>query len=87
METYPQLLKNVRVKNKKEAREDMAVQQAVKAAEELLGSEGRVLLRESGTEPVLRVMAEAKSEELCVQAVDGIIEALIAAGHISDVAK
>lgn len=81
METYPQLLKNVHVKNKKEAMEDAIVQQAVKTAEELLGSEGRVLLRESGTEPVLRVMAEAKSEELCAQAVDGIIEALEAAGH------
>lgn len=81
IKTYPQLLKNVRVKDKKEATEDEAVRKAVRAAEEKLGSDGRVLLRESGTEPVIRVMAEAGTEELCEQVVGDIVAVLVAAGH------
>lgn len=81
MKTYPQVLKNVRVKNKTAAREEAMVQQAVRRAQEQLGSNGRILLRESGTEPVIRVMAEAGTEELCHQVVDDIIGALAASGH------
>ncbi|NLD51604.1 MAG: phosphoglucosamine mutase [Clostridiales bacterium] len=73
---YPQVLKNVRVQDKDKALNNPAVQQAVKEAESLLGDNGRVLLRKSGTEPVLRVMAEAESDALCQQVVDGIIQAM-----------
>ena len=73
---YPQVLKNVRVADKDKALKDPDVQAAVKAAEEALGEDGRVLLRKSGTEPVLRVMAEAATHEQCEQAVDSIIAAM-----------
>lgn len=76
MQTYPQVLKNVRVRDKKEAREDEAVQEAVKAGEAKLAGDGRILLRESGTEPVIRVMAEASSMELCNEVVDDIVQVL-----------
>ena len=76
MKTYPQVLKNVRVRDKKEAREDVEVQEAVKAGEAKLAGDGRILLRESGTEPVIRVMAEASSMELCNEVVDDIVKVL-----------
>lgn len=70
---YPQLLKNVRVRNKDEALNDAGVQEQTKRVAQQLGSEGRILLRASGTEPVLRVMVEAKTDELCRESVDSII--------------
>lgn len=73
---YPQLLKNVIVTDKNEAMNHPAVAAAVKKAEAELGTEGRVLLRPSGTEPVLRVMAEAGSDALCEKYVDLIIGAM-----------
>ena len=76
MKTYPQVLKNVRVRDKKEAREDAQVQAAVKAGEEKLAGDGRILLRESGTEPLIRVMAEAGTMELCNEVVDDIVAVL-----------
>ena len=76
MKTYPQVLKNVRVRDKKEAREDAEVQEAVKAGEAKLAGDGRILLRESGTEPLIRVMAEASSMELCNEVVDDIVKVL-----------
>ena len=76
MKTYPQVLKNVRVRDKKEAREDVEVQEAVRKGEEKLEGDGRILLRESGTEPVIRVMAEASSMELCNEVVDDIVKVL-----------
>ena len=76
MKIYPQVLKNVRVRDKKEAREDAEVQAAVKAGEELLSGDGRILLRESGTEPLIRVMAEAGTMELCNRVVDDIVAVL-----------
>ncbi len=76
MKIYPQVLKNVRVRDKKEAREDMEVQAAVKAGEAKLAGDGRILLRESGTEPVIRVMAEAGTMELCNEVVDDIVDVL-----------
>ncbi len=82
MKTYPQVLKNVRVADKKAAREDERVVAAVKAAEEVLAGEGRVLLRESGTEPLIRVMAEASSMENCEKVVDDLIEVLAKCGHV-----
>lgn len=76
LETYPQVLKNVRVVDKDATMADETVIAAVKKAEEELGENGRVLLRKSGTEPVLRVMAEAGTKELAEAKVDEIIDAM-----------
>ncbi len=78
---YPQVLKNVRVKNKAEAQQDAAVQAAVAAVAEKLGEDGRILVRESGTEPLIRVMVEAKTDALCQQYVDEVIAVIYAQGH------
>ena len=59
LKIYPQVLENVRVTDKKAAQNDPAVQAAVKAVAEALGDTGRILVRESGTEPLVRVMVEA----------------------------
>lgn len=82
IQVYPQLLKNVRVKDKKKARADLDVQVAVKEVEKALGDEGRILVRESGTEPVLRVMVEAKTDEICHEYVNKVILVLEEKGHI-----
>ena len=79
---YPQLLKNVRVTDKKTARENPAVQAAVNAVAETLGDEGRILVRESGTEPVIRVMVEATTDELCEKYVDQVIDVIRAEGLV-----
>ena len=79
---YPQVLKNVRVKSKPEAQNDPDVQAAVKAVADALGDEGRILVRESGTEPVIRVMVEAGSDEVCEKYVDQVIEVIKAKGHM-----
>ena len=76
---YPQLTKNVRVENKKAAREDEAV---VKEVEELLREEGRVIVRESGTELVIRVMVEASTDELCNQYVNHIVSVMTERGLV-----
>lgn len=79
----PQVLKNVRVHDKATARGDAAVQAAIAAAEKELGSTGRVLVRESGTEPVLRIMVEAESVDECEKQVDAIIAVIAAQGHVA----
>ena len=79
---YPQLLKNVRVTDKKTARENLAVQAAVNAVTETLGDDGRILVRESGTEPVIRVMVEATTDELCEKYVDQVIDVIEKEGLI-----
>ena len=79
---YPQVLKNVRVRDKDETLASPKVQNAVKEAENALGDDGRVLLRKSGTEPVLRVMAEAGSPEECEKWVDHIIDAMKEEGYV-----
>jgi len=73
----PQVMKNIRVGDKKAVRENEAVQLAVKKAEDALGSSGRVLLRESGTEPVVRIMVEAATTELCEQYADSIAAVMV----------
>lgn len=78
---YPQVLKNIRVHNKAEAQNDNDVQAALKAVAEKLGDSGRILVRESGTEPVIRVMVEAESEETCQKYVDEVIAVIKAKGH------
>ena len=80
MKIFPQLLKNVRVKDKKTARENPAVQAAVQKVADELGSDGRILVRESGTEPVIRVMVEAASDEICAKYVDSVVEVIEAEG-------
>ncbi len=79
---YPQLLKNVRVADKKTAREDCDVQAAVKKVEAALGDTGRILVRESGTEPVIRVMVEAESDAICQTYVDQVVAVLQEKGHV-----
>lgn len=79
---YPQVLKNVRVKDKKEARTDADVQAAVDRVAEALGEDGRILVRESGTEPLIRVMVEAGNKELCEQYVDEVIGVLKEKQHV-----
>ena len=79
---YPQVLKNVVVDDKDGTLEDPAVKLAVEAATAELGDNGRVLLRKSGTEPVLRVMSEAGSNEECEKHVDAIIESMKVSGHL-----
>ena len=79
---FPQLLENVKVKDKKAARNDAAVIEALAKVEKELGTDGRVLVRESGTEPVIRVMVEAKTEELCKAKVDYIVQILKNEGHV-----
>ena len=81
VEIYPQLLINVRVTDKKKAQEDPDVQKAVKEVEELLGDEGRILVRESGTEPVVRVMVEAKSDEVCHENVLKVVNVIKEKGY------
>lgn len=78
---YPQLLKNVRVRDKKMAREDKDVVAAVEAVAAKLGDEGRILVRESGTEPVIRVMVEAPDDKTCEQYVAEVIDVIYQKGH------
>jgi phosphoglucosamine mutase len=73
---YPQLLKNVRVTDKKTARENPAVQKSVEEVAAALGSDGRILVRESGTEPVIRVMVEASTDEICEKYVGQVVKVL-----------
>ncbi len=79
---FPQVLKNLRVKDKDAAMNDPAVLEAVRLAEEKLGSDGRVLVRKSGTEPLVRVMVEAATEQLCEQHAQSILEAIQAGGNL-----
>lgn len=79
---YPQLLKNVRVADKKTARENPAVIEAIAKVTEELGDNGRILVRESGTEPVIRVMVEAETNELCAKYVKQVIDVICAEGLI-----
>ena len=76
----PQVLKNVRVADKAAVRENAAVRAALKTASDALNGNGRVLLRESGTEPVVRVMAEAETEALCERVVESVVGAIRSEG-------
>ncbi len=81
---YPQVLKNVRVKSKPDAQNDPDVQAAVKKVADELGDSGRILVRESGTEPVIRVMVEADTKEICEKYVDSVIDVIREKGHLSE---
>ena len=80
---YPQVLENVRVTDKAVAQADPDVQAKVQEVAEKLGDTGRILVRESGTEPVLRVMVEAPEQETCQQYVDEVVEVIRAKGHVA----
>ena len=84
MKMYPQCLKNVVVKDKEEAQKNPVVLKAVEEVTKSLGGDGRILLRASGTEPKIRVMVEAKSDELCEQNVDKVIAVIKEQGLIAD---
>ena len=81
LQIYPQVLKNVRVRSKPDAQNDPAVQEAVQQVAEKLGDSGRILVRESGTEPVIRVMVEASDKKLCQECVDQVVDVICARGH------
>ena len=81
---YPQLLKNVRVADKKTARENPAVIEAVDNVTKALGDEGRILVRESGTEPVIRVMVEASEDALCEKYVNQVIDVMHEQGLVTE---
>ena len=81
---YPQLLQNVRVTDKKTTLENEAVQNAIKAAAEALGSDGRILVRESGTEPVIRVMVEAATDEICTEYVNQVVNVMKEQGCVQE---
>ena len=82
LKIYPQVLENVRVTDKAIAQADPDVQAKVQEVAEKLGDTGRILVRESGTEPVLRVMVEAPEQETCQKYVDEVVEVIRAKGHI-----
>ena len=87
LKIYPQVLKNVRVQDKDRALNDFAVQSAVREVSEKLGDQGRILLRKSGTEPVLRVMVEAPTHEMCEENVDAVIAVMDQRGLVVEVKK
>ena len=81
LKIYPQVLENVRVTDKKAAQNDPAVQEAVSKVAEALGDTGRILVRESGTEPVVRVMVEAPDHDTCQKYVDEVVNVICEKGY------
>ena len=81
LKIYPQVLENIRVTDKKSAQQDGDVQAAVKAVAQELGESGRILVRESGTEPLVRVMVEAADEDICRRYVDSVINVIRSKGY------
>lgn len=81
LKIYPQVLENVRVTDKKAAQNDEAVQTAVKNVAEALGDTGRILVRESGTEPVVRVMVEASDHDTCQKYVSEVVDVIRDRGY------
>lgn len=77
---FPQITRNVRVVDKKKVTGDPEVLEMLRAISATLGDSGRILLRESGTEPVVRVMVEAESEEVCEKCAGGVVDLIIARG-------
>lgn len=81
MTVFPQVLINVRVTDKRAAQEDLAVRAAVKDVEEQLGDTGRILVRESGTEPLVRVMVEAETEDRCRELAESVVRVIRDRGY------
>jgi phosphoglucosamine mutase len=84
MKMFPQCLKNVVVKDKEEAQKNPVVLKAVEEVTKSLGGDGRILLRASGTEPKIRVMVEAKTDEICEENVDKVIAVIKEQGLMAD---
>ena len=84
LKIYPQVLENVRVLDKVAAQADEDVQAAVQRVADELGDAGRILVRESGTEPLLRVMVEAESEELCRKYVNHVVDVVRRKPHAAE---
>ena len=82
LKIYPQVLKNVRVRSKEEALNDEEVLKIRDEIEKELGDDGRILLRKSGTEPVVRIMVEATTDEICEKYIDKVADILSRRGHI-----
>lgn len=78
---YPQLLENVRVTDKNIVLNDPDIQAAIDAVSERLGSNGRILVRPSGTEPLIRVMVEAGTDELCAECVHSVTNLITEKGY------
>ena len=76
VQIFPQVLKNVKVVDKQKAGENKAVLAAVENVSRTLGDDGRILLRPSGTEPLIRVMVEAKTMEECEKYTDKVIKVM-----------
>lgn len=76
LKIYPQHIESVRVKDKKAFRENAAVAEVISQVEKELGNEGRILVRESGTEPCIRVMVEAGTRQLCLESVNKVVAAM-----------
>lgn len=81
LQIYPQVLENVKVSDKQAAQSDERVQAAVRKAADMLGDSGRILVRESGTEPLVRVMVEARSEEFCRKLVNDVVSVIREQGY------
>ena len=81
MKVYPQVLINIRVKDKRLAQEDPAVQTAVQTVADELGDTGRILVRESGTEPLVRVMVEAETQQQCRELAQSVVDVIRSRGH------
>lgn len=81
---YPQLLKNVRVVDKRAVAQDASIQQKVKEINQELGDEGRILLRESGTEPVIRIMVEADDKSLCQKYINDVYALIKKGGYVCE---
>lgn len=79
---FPQLLENVRVKDKKAVNEDPVITELVARLGKELGKDGRILVRESGTEPVIRVMVEAKTDDMCKDIVNQVVAKIKEQGHV-----
>lgn len=82
LDIYPQLLRNVRVTDKKAAQDDSDVQAVIKEVEKELGDDGRILVRESGTEPLVRVMVEAGDDEICETCVSKVVKKMVEKGYV-----
>jgi phosphoglucosamine mutase len=78
---YPQYLRSIRVKDKAAAVSDKNVKREVENVEKLINNQGRILIRQSGTEPVIRVMVEAEAYEKCVEYTEAVIKAIKDGGH------
>ncbi|WP_129731377.1 phosphoglucosamine mutase [Ectobacillus funiculus] len=74
MTKFPQLLVNVRVRDKQQALENTRIQEVIRSVEDEMQGNGRILVRPSGTEPLIRVMAEAPTQEMCEEYVNCIVE-------------